>query len=203
MNRKPLIGMLVTGLTALALAGCGTPAAPPAADGATTTTSATAEAAAHNDADVAFVQGMIPHHMQAIDMSELTAGRAAAPQVTDLAAAIAQAQGPEIQQMQGFLQTWNLPAVPTGSAGIGDMGNTSGMPGMMSGRQMQQLGAASGAAFDRMFLEMMIDHHTGAVEMGQTELRDGENPDARALAQKIIDTQQAEISRMQDLLTTI
>ncbi len=202
MNRKPLIGMLLAGLTALALAGCGSSAPPAAGGGATTTTSgAAAAAAAHNDADVAFVQEMIPHHTQAIQMSQLAAHRAAAPQVTDLATAIAKAQGPEIQQMQGFLQAWNLPAVPAGSTDMDSMGGS--MPGMMSDQEMQQLGDASGPAFDRMFLQMMIEHHTGAIEMSQTELSHGENPDAKSLAQKIIDAQRTEISQMQNLLTTI
>ena len=73
------------------------------------------------------------------------------------------------------------------------------MPGMMSGDQMHQLEQASGPAFDRMFL-MMITHHQGAITMAQTELRAGQNPDARQLAQCIIDTQQREITEMQALL---
>jgi uncharacterized protein (DUF305 family) len=122
--------------------------------------------------------------------------------------------------MQAMLQSWGLPAQPTSSAGTsGTTGmngmnggsssappgasGTSGMPGMMSDQQMQQLNAATGTAFDRMFLQMMIQHHTGAIDMSQTELRDGQSPDAKALAQKIIDAQRAEITQMQQLLTTI
>ncbi|MCW2721153.1 DUF305 domain-containing protein, partial [Pseudonocardia sp.] len=92
------------------------------------------------------------------------------------------------------------PSAPPGASGTPGM---PGMPGMMSGQQMQQLSAATGTAFGRMFLQMMIQHHTGAIDMSQTELRDGRSPDAKALAQKIIDAQRAEVTQMQQLLTTI
>ncbi|MCA1694355.1 MAG: DUF305 domain-containing protein, partial [Actinobacteria bacterium] len=73
-------------------------------------------------------------------------------------------------------------------------------PGMMSGGEMQQLGQATGAAFDRMFLQMMISHHKGAVMMAKGELNSGQNLDARQLAQRIIDAQQREITEMRTLL---
>lgn len=202
MNRKTLISTLVAALATVVLAGCsdtGTPAAPGAA---TTTAPAPAAAAARNDADVAFVQGMIPHHAQAIEMSQLAEQRATNPQVKQLAATIAQAQGPEIEQMQALLQSWGLPAQPTGPDAM-DHGSMPGMPGMMSDEQMQQLEQASGPEFDRMWLQMMIEHHTGAIQMAETELREGQNAEAKALAQKIIDEQRAEIAQMQELLQTV
>ncbi len=81
-----------------------------------------------------------------------------------------------------------------------DMAQMEGMSGMMTPEQMSDLEAAEGAEFDRMFLEMMVEHHEGAVEMANTQLDDGENPDARELAQEVIDAQESEIDRMQDLL---
>jgi uncharacterized protein (DUF305 family) len=90
----------------------------------------------------------------------------------------------------------------------GDMGqmdhDTSGaMPGMLSGEQMHQLEQATGPAFDRMFLQMMITHHQGAITIARTaELSAGQNPDARHLAQRIVDTQQREITEMQTLLSS-
>jgi uncharacterized protein (DUF305 family) len=82
--------------------------------------------------------------------------------------------------------------------------DTSGaMPGITSGDQMHQLEQATGPAFDRMFLQMMITHHQGAITVARTpELRAGQNPDARHLAQRIIDTQQREITEMQTLLSS-
>jgi uncharacterized protein (DUF305 family) len=181
-----------------ALGGCGTNATTPPSSSAT---SSPPVAQAHNQADIAFAQGMIPHHAQAIAMSKMAVQRAVSPQVKDLAARIQAAQQPEIDQMSGFLRAWNAPVPSTNNPMGGMMGQMHGaMPGMMSGGQMQQLGQDSGAAFDRMFLEMMISHHQGAITMAKTELSNGQNPDARQLAQRIIDAQQREITEMQNLL---
>lgn len=208
MNRMSVSAVLIAALTAAGLAGCSSAAAPPTTTPPTAAAATAGSASAvHNDADVTFVENMIPHHTQAVAMSQLVTGHTANPKITALATQIAQAQGPEITQMQGFLSSWNVAAAPTGSmggmAGMGGMGGTSGMSGMMTDQQMQQLDSANGAAFDRMWLQMMTEHHNGAVEMAQTELRDGQNPEAKALAQKIIDAQQAEITTMKQLLTTV
>jgi uncharacterized protein (DUF305 family) len=204
-----------------ALSGCATNATPPAS----TATSSPPVAQAHNQADITFAQGMIPHHAQAIAMSQMAAQRAVSPQVKDLAARIQSAQQPEIDQLSGLLRAWNAPVPSTnspmggmaqmgqgqmgqgqmgqgqmGQMGQGQMGPSGAMPGMMSSGQMQQMGQASGAAFDRMFLQMMIIHHQGAVTMAKTELKDGQNPDAGQLAKRIVDAQQREITEMQMLL---
>jgi uncharacterized protein (DUF305 family) len=199
MNRTTASGMLAAVLAATVLAGCGT-----TAPGSTTpgsTTQASPSSTAHNDADVAFVQGMIPHHTQAVEMTRLVAGHTSNPKVVDLAAQIARAQGPEITQMQGYLRSWGSPAAPDpgGMAGMSGMDHGGTMPGMMSDQQMRRLGAANGTEFDRLFLQMMIEHHAGAITMARSELRAGESADARALAQKIIDEQQAEIATMKQL----
>lgn len=178
------VALAATALAAaLVLTGCagGGASAPPAASS--------------SSADVAFAQGMIPHHEQAIAMARLADGRAGAP-VRDLAARIEAAQGPEIAQLQGFLA--DRGAAPT--ADHGGHGGMTGMTGMMSDEQMADLGRASGAAFDRSFLEMMIAHHEGAVTMARAELDAGVDPRARELAQRIVDAQQAEIAEMRALL---
>jgi uncharacterized protein (DUF305 family) len=185
-----------------ALGGCGTNATTSPSSSATSSPPA---AQVHNQADITFAQGMIPHHAQAIAMSKMAAQRAVSPQVKDLAARIQAEQQPEIDQLSGFLRAWNAPVPstngPMGGMGQGDMGQMHGaMPGMMSGGQMQQVGQASGATFDRMFLQMMISHHQGAIAMAKTELSNGQNPGARQLAQRIIDAQQREITQMQNLL---
>jgi uncharacterized protein (DUF305 family) len=183
-----------------ALGGCGSNATAPPASPA----SSPQVAQDHNQADISFAQGMIPHHAQAIAMSAMAAQRAGSPAVKDLAARIQAAQQPEIDQMSGFLRAWNAPVpsntLPTDDMGQMDHGAGGAMPGMMSGNQMQQLGQASGAEFDLMFLEMMVSHHQGAVTMAENELREGQNPEARQLAQRIIDDQQREIVEMQDIL---
>ena len=215
------VATAATTLTAaLVLSACGgaEPAGSAApANPAPAPTSAAAPSAAvsaeHNEADIAFAQGMIPHHQQAVEMSTLAADRAGSDDVRSLATEIEQAQGPEIAQMQAFLTTWGAPTsggMPGmdhgGMPGMdhGDMGQEGmdhgEMAGMMTPDQMRQLEQATGADFDRMFLEMMIAHHEGAVQMAQTELADGINPEATALAQQIIDAQQAEIGQMRQLL---
>jgi uncharacterized protein (DUF305 family) len=195
----------VTLTSGVALGGCDTGATPPASS----VTGSPQVAQAHNPADITFAQGMIPHHAQAIAMSKMAAQRAGSPQVKDLAARIQAAQQPEITQLSGFLRAWNAPVPstdsPMGGMGPGDMGQmdhgaSDAMPGMMSGDQMRQMGQATGDAFDRMFLQMMIAHHQGAVAMGNAELAGGENPDARQLAQRIVTAQQREITEMQTLL---
>lgn len=154
-----------------------------------------APGARHNDADIAFVQGMVPHHTQAVQMAQLAPDRAESTQVKELATRIEQAQGPEIAQMRGFLAAWGAP-----DSGAMPGMNHDAMDGMMSGQQMAQLVQARGASFDDMFLQMMVQHHEGAVQMARTELGAGSSPEAKALAQRIIDAQQAEIGEMTRLL---
>jgi uncharacterized protein (DUF305 family) len=87
-------------------------------------------------------------------------------------------------------------------AGMGGMDHGGSTGGMMSDTQLQQLGQVRGAEFDRMFLTMMVEHHTGAVQMAETELASGRSAEAKKLAQAIIDAQRAEISEMNTLLTS-
>ena len=148
--------------------------------------------AEHNDADIAFAQGMIPHHEQAIEMSDLALKQSSSADLKGLADRIKAAQGPEIDQMRGWLQRWAQPS--TGGHG----GHTGG--GMLTEGEISQLKSASGAAFDRLFLQGMIRHHDGAVTMAQEELDKGQFAEAKQLARRIIDTQRAEISEMRGLL---
>ncbi|MFI1942562.1 DUF305 domain-containing protein [Streptomyces virginiae] len=168
----------------------------------TATAPAPSEADRHNEADVAFAQGMIPHHRQAILMSDMVAAHGASPDVRALAEKIKKAQAPEIETMTGWLKTWGE-KVPTGVSmdGMGH-GDDSGMPGMMDDQDMDRLGKARGNAFDTMFLTMMIDHHEGAIAMANTEKQQGVYGPAKALADDIIASQTAEITLMRGMLKT-
>ena len=166
------------------------------------------EAAAFNNADVTFVQGMIPHHRGALEMAQMAEGRAEDPRVLDLAARIEAEQQPEIDTMTGWLEEWGEPVPDESDGGMGGMDHGSmDMGGMsmegMSMEDMAALEAATGTEFDRMWLEMMIVHHRGAVEMAETEIAEGSNPDAIALAEQIVDSQSAEIEEMETLLAEI
>lgn len=152
----------------------------------------------HDDADVEFAQMMILHHQGALDMAVLAEGRAQSEPVQDLAARIQFAQQPEIDLMTSWLQTWGeQPAEADDS--MGGMDHSGEHTGMADDDQMQQLQDA-GAAFDRMFLEMMIDHHTGAITMSEDYRDRGQNEDALELADTIIADQTSEIAEMKDLL---
>ena len=157
---------------------------------------ASAKVGAHNDADVSFSKEMIQHHRQAVDMAELAASRASSQEVKELATKIKGAQDPEIKTMSGWLTSWGE-EVPEDMSGM-DM--SSSMPGMMSSEDMDKLEKASGAEFDKMFLEMMVKHHEGAVTMAKTEKSDGKYGPAVKLADDVITAQTAEIKEMNKLL---
>lgn len=159
----------------------------------------------HNDADVLFAQMMIPHHAQAVEMSDMLLAKDDVDQrVHELAQQIKDAQQPEITRMSGWLEGWgeDVPDMNMGmGAGMGDMDHS--MNGMMSPEDMQALEDASGADASALFLEQMTQHHNGAIDMARIELTDGGNPETKELAQEIIDSQQAEIDMMREILATL
>lgn len=192
----------------VALAACGGDDTSTTTPNAEPTTTAEPGAASevneqHNEADVDFAQQMIPHHRQAIEMSELAGDRAGSDEVQALAEQISAAQGSEIEAMTTFLETWGEEVPEEMSMGDMDMGEMGDMAGMMSPEEMGELEAAEGTAFDRMFLEMMIAHHEGATEMAMAEQAEGENPQAIELAEEIEAAQSEEIGEMQELLQSL
>lgn len=200
MRARALNAVLITAVAALILAACGGAdiAGTASPGGEQPPTSVQQQAQDHNQADISFAQAMIPHHAQAIRMAQLAPDRAQAPQVKELASRIEQAQRPEIGIMTSWLRAWNAPVLPAGASG-GDHSDGMGTGGM-DPQQMQQLEQATGAQFDRLFLQMMIKHHDGAIEMASTELDNGQSSEAKQLAQQIIDAQRAEIDKIQTLL---
>ena len=163
--------------------------------------SAAPESGGFNDADITFTQGMIPHHQQAVEMATvaLDATRKAGGDVTRLAAKIQDVQDPEITVMNGWLESWGQPTAMSTDMGGMDGSAMTG-EGMMTAEEMSALKSASGPAFDKMWMEMMIRHHEGAVAMSKTEQADGSSPEAVALAQQIITAQESEIAEMKALL---
>ncbi|WP_030171356.1 DUF305 domain-containing protein [Spirillospora albida] len=184
--------LVIVPVLAFALAACGDddtsmPRGPMQGSG-----SPSAQTAQHNQQDITFAQMMVPHHRQAIEMARLAESRAASSEVRSLAADIEKAQGPEIEQLSAWLTSWGSP-LPSGM-------HHEGMPGMMGDRQLKDLAAADGKAFDKAFLELMIVHHEGAVEMAETEQAKGAFPAAKAMAGRIASSQTAEIATMRALL---
>ena len=200
-----LAGALVAGT--LLLASCADDSSDAAGHGSmmsdsssSASSSATAEAD-HNQQDIEFASGMIPHHESAIMMAQMAQDQAADQRVKDLAARIEAAQDPEIETMSGWLADWGAAA---SSGATDDSMDHGGMDdGNMGGMDTGALAGISGAEFDRMFLTMMIEHHQGAVEMAETEIADGQNAEAIALAESIRESQTAEIAEMQQLLAEL
>ncbi|MGW6442098.1 DUF305 domain-containing protein [Lentzea sp. NPDC055074] len=145
---------------------------------------------ANTAADVTFAQGMVPHHQQALDMAKLVPSRSSDDKVRDLAQRIEKTQGPEITQLNEWLAQWGAKQDHAGHDAAGMMGHDD----------MARLEKASGTEFDRLWLDMMIKHHEGAVEMAKTELAQGQDEKAKKLAQAIVDGQQQEIAEMKALL---
>lgn len=204
--RRPavLLGSLTLGL-AVTLTACGNE------DDSAGDTSSQVSETDHNDADVAFATDMIQHHAQALSMVDLTVDRTLDPQVQQLADDIRAAQGPEIETMSDWLQDWDeeVPETMRDHAnaghdmeGMGDAmeGMDSDMPGMMTGEDFDELENASDADFQTMWLEMMIEHHEGAVEMARDQQESGQYKPAIDLAGDVVATQTAEIAQMESLL---
>lgn len=144
-----------------------------------------------NQADLGYVARMIEHHRQALVMTDLAGEHAESASVRALAGRIAAAQGPEIETMRAWLKTNG------GSEHDGHGG--SAMPGMATAAQLADLRAARGAAFDRLFLRLMIAHHQGAVTMATEVLGKGNNVQVEEWANEVIAQQSAEIGRMRAL----
>lgn len=154
------------------------------------------ESADFNDADVMFAQMMIPHHEQAIEMSEIALDPAsgASAAIQDLAIRIRDAQDPEIELMKGFLATWGAPLNPEDG-----MDHSSMMEGMLTVEELDELAGLQGSEFDVRWAQAMIAHHKGAVAMAEDVLSDGKNAETRKLAEEIIANQQAEIEELTPL----
>ncbi|WP_407343449.1 DUF305 domain-containing protein [Pengzhenrongella phosphoraccumulans] len=187
---------------AVVLSACAGQESAPAASSPASAASESAAASvddSHNDADVTFTQNMVVHHEGAILMADLAGRTASTAEVKALADRIAAAQEPEILTMQSWLVAWGEQSAADADMGGMDMGGMD-MGGLNQDEAMTELKSVTGAEFDRRFLELMIEHHQGAIEMSQTELAAGSNPQALELAQAIIDAQKAEITEMAQLL---
>lgn len=177
--RKSLLAVVA----AVLLAACGDP---------TPTSTATGAQAGFNDADVRFLQAMIPHHQQAIDAAKLVGGRSHRSQLVKLADTIATRQPAEIQAMKGWLQRWQQPMPATG----GMAHEAEPAPGMMSQGQLDWLATLDGHEFDLGFTTSMKTHHLGAIKMANAVLQEGRSSEVRMLANQILTAQQREVDQL-------
>ena len=202
IKSHPARSAIAAVVAALALTACGGGDDPTLAGGGTAQSGSPVKAtpvpgidAEHNDADIAFITDMAPHHASAIDMAELAATRSGSAQVKDLATRIVAAQDPEIQTMDKMAKAWGV-ELKAGGMQMGGMGG-------MGGDDVAALKPLSGAAFDKEFLTRMTVHHESALEMSKKELAEGKNPQAKELAQAIITAQDKEIAEMKALLAAL
>lgn len=163
---------------ALLLAGCGD-----------SDDDASSAEAAGNPTDRAFIAAMVPHHVSALEMAAIAKTEATSAFVKKLAASITRSQTAEIAQMNGI------------DAGLAESGVTVGnlqMNNHEMGMNMTAEELRGAKPFDKKFIELMVPHHQGAVEMSKVQLSDGKYPELKALAQTIIRDQQKEIAAMRD-----
>ncbi len=151
-----------------------------------------------NEVDVEYLTMMIPHHQQAVVMTDLVGGRAQDEQVRAIADRIAVSQGAEITMMSTWLSQHGKPVPGTGHDHGGGHDHST-MPGMATPAQLDALRAATGRDFDRQFLDLMIHHHEGAVTMAERQLAGGVQTRAQEMAQDVLTGQRAEIERMHAL----
>ncbi|WP_046469521.1 DUF305 domain-containing protein [Allosalinactinospora lopnorensis] len=176
-----------------------------------------AEDGGHNEADVEYMAKMIEHHKQALEMSELAEDRAEHDGVKGIADRISVAQSSEIEAMEGWLET-NVygPAKENPNhqnyCGLDEEGTShhdedcptdvdhSDMPGMATEAELAELAEVTGAEFDELFVELMVDHHEGGVSMAEDILVDGDSSAIRTMASDVIAEQRAEIARMRGMI---
>ncbi|NTY61401.1 DUF305 domain-containing protein [Mycolicibacterium sphagni] len=159
----------------------------------TTTTSSTV--AAHNADDVTFAQMMIPHHQQAVELAALAPAHTTNQAVLKLASTISAEQQPEINAMTALLLQWDA------DPGMGDHGgHGAGMAGMVDDATMARLKSLNGPEFDTLWLQAMIGHHRGAIDMAKAEIANGQSVDMTAMAKTMVTAQQAEIDQMKQML---
>jgi uncharacterized protein (DUF305 family) len=172
--------------------------------GVTSASAGAAPAAAYNDADVMFTGMMIPHHYQALVLSELVPDRSSDTRVESIASRIHLEQGLEIGTMRGWQGSNGLPKtdpVTSYEEMLADPEMVE-MMGMASPEELAELETLSGNDFDVLFLNLMITHHEGAVRMLRDVLLNGQNLDLQQQAQDMMSTQRAQIAIMQDILAT-
>lgn len=165
---------------------------------------------AYTEADVQFISGMISHHAQAIVMSKLAPTHGASSSILTLAGRIINAQTDEITLMSQWLRDRGKPVPEPSPKGMkmmmGGEEHMMLMPGMLTEEQMKQLDGAKGPEFDKLFLTLMIQHHTGAVTMVKDLFNTygaGQDETVFKFATDVNTDQTTEIARMQKMLFTL
>jgi uncharacterized protein (DUF305 family) len=179
---------------ALLLGGCGDASGKPVA-GVTSFEAAAPAEGGHNDTDVMYLQMMLAHHRQGLEMVKLAEQRASRPELVTLAKAIDVTQSDEVRMMTGWLERWSRPTTvdqaPSAHAAHGGLPATGP-------REIAALRAAQGAAFETAFLNLFVAHQHNAVEMAHLESTQGSNQETKAFADRV---RQSRADQIKQLLT--
>lgn len=194
---KSLIKLSLALLAAASLlAACNAKQPPPQATTSTEQPAITGEPAGFNVDDVTFANDMLLSHQQSAEMAALVPDRSTDQRLITLAANTAATQAPQLQMMKVFLVQWNEnPDTNKGQTGHHDVEK-----GLIDAGTVAQLQGASGKEFDERWLQSMIGHLQGAVDMSNAEIEHGSNVDAVATARQIVDAEHARIEQMQQML---
>ena len=165
--------------------------------------SAVDDSKSFNQADQKFVQEMIPHHEQAVVMSEMVNNVAVSGETAALATEIIGAQTSEIELMKGFLSEWGVEFDPNSDPHAGHMMSGDESHGMMTDEELVELKNLMGSNFEKMWLTMMLAHHKGAIKMAETVIADGKDARVKTLAEAIISEQKKEIDLIDSLLAKL
>ncbi|GAA1789934.1 DUF305 domain-containing protein [Actinomadura chokoriensis] len=180
---------------ALPLAACSSePARTKAASAASS-----APAAAYNDQDVLFLQMMVTHHEQGLEMAGLAAGRADRAQVRTLASAVKATEAEELKLIKSWLGAWSKPATSEAAA---QTHLHHGAAPATGAKEINALRKTKGGGFESAFLNLFIGHQGSAVEMARAEQSKGANADAKAFAGRVVESRTAEIQQMLRLLNS-
>ena len=146
---------------------------------------------------------MVPHHEQAVVMSEMVRNVQVSGEISALATEIISAQAGEIELMKGFLSEWGVEYDPNSDPHAGHMMSGVESSGMMTDEELAELKNSSGVAFEKMWLTMMLAHHKGAIKMAETVIADGKDARVKTLAETIVSAQQKEIDLINSLLAKL
>jgi len=149
-----------------------------------------------NESDVTFLQNMVPHHQQAVEMAEMVPDQTSRPELLELSEAINSTQSAEIDQMNGLLEAAGEEPAMAMEGMDHSMGGME-MPGMMDQAAVDELAQLRDQEFDLAFIDMMVEHHSGAIEMAEQVIAEGQNPQVADLARDVIKAQRAEIDQME------
>jgi len=188
---RAALTVVVAIVVSIAAGGCQSPS--PTSTPEPQSSSSPAGASVGSATDIAFLENMVVHHQQALELTALVPGRSANPALDRLANQITAQQQTELQGCQAQLLQWEAPGTPSAE-------HAADIPGMVDQATVDKLRNSRGPAFDKLWLESMIAHHRGAITMAHNEIEHGQSPEAISIAQSLAPRQQTEIDQMTAML---